>query len=476
MIAAEGMAAWASQEALRHARRAWLALLFVLGLGYVALVPPFQNIDEIWHWERMWSVAQGDYNCKEIPVAAGKFVDRTFRFRAGSDPLTWDLFHDAYHFKGDAGAFSIATNACKYPPVGYLPAAAATRLLTGDPAERAWHKMFYAFYASRVGNWLWFFGCVLLAMRLTRYPMPVLLFASIPMVVQQATAINNDAFQFGGVLLVGALLTRAPTRLTLWSAIVLTALMSAIKPINAIAACLVWIAAYVGMAQERMKRLEAGLVAVAAAVLPLAAWVLWDRTMHLAPHGGTTPLPVQNVDAAAQLAMLRAEPIRFLQVLGWQLKQFFTAAPIDGGWRGVLLAICGYGMVVPDYVYALAVAALIAGLLVLRSGAAEPRIAPRATRLLVVSAVSSFLPYFALVTLLLYIEFTPVGSSVVYGVQGRYYLYFIAMMFFLYPMVRREPPRLSGPVASGLAYAFMALSAFGNAAALHAIRWVFWEA
>lgn len=457
-----------------RARQIWLTLLFLLGLGYATLVPPFQNIDEVWHWERIWSVAQGDYNCTEIPIAAGHFVDRAMRFRVGS-PLGWDAVADTYAFKGDEGSFPIATNACKYPPVGYVPAAVMTRVVAGNPAEREWHQMFLAFYGSRLANWLWFFGCVVLALRLTRFPMPVLLFASIPMVVQQASAINNDAFQFGGVLLVGALLTRTPSRRTLWGAIILIALMSAIKPINAIAASLVWIAAYVATTQGRTGRREAVLVSMAAALLPLIAWLIWDRTMHLASNGGATPLPVENVNASTQLAMLRAEPLRVLQVLGWQVTQFFTGLPIDGGWRGVLLAICGYGLVVADYVYALVLASLLAGMLVMRFGVVEPHIAPRATRLLVLGALASILPYFAVVTLLLYVEFTPVGSEIVYGVQGRYYLYFIAMLMFLYPMVRKQPPRLRGPLASRLAYASMALSVLGNTAALYEIRKVFWR-
>ncbi len=473
-MTAQGWAPSPGVETLApRARQIWLALLFVLGLGYAALVPPFQNIDEVWHWERAWSVAQGDYNCTQIPVAAGQWVDRAFRFREGS-PVSWAIVAETYDFTGDEGTFRIATNACKYPPVGYIPAALMTRIVAGNPAERKLHQMFWAFYGSRVGNWLWFFGCVVLALRLTRFPMPVLLFASIPMVVQQAAALNNDAFQFGAILLVGALATRTPTRRTLWSAIALIALMSAIKPINAIAASLVWIGAYAASTQGRMLRREAVLVSVAATALPLLVWLAWNHTMHLPSDGNATPLPIANVNAAAQLAILRMEPVGFVRVLGWQVAQFFTGNPIDGGWRGVLLAICGYGLVVADYVYALVLAGLLAGLLALRFGATQPRIPANAPWPLVLAAVSTVVPYFAVVTLLLYIEFTPVGSEIVFGVQGRYYLYFIAMLLFLYPVVRKRPARSHGPWAARLAYASMVLSVLGNVAALYEIRGVYW--
>jgi uncharacterized membrane protein len=458
--------------AFRRAQQLWLGMLFVVGLGYIVLVPPFQNIDEIWHWERLWSVVQGDYNCKEIPVASSQFVDRAYRFK----PVAWSVYADAYHFKGKEGSFATATNACKYPVVGYVPAAVVTRLLTGPASERFFHKMFIAFYGARVANWLWFFACVLAALRLSRYPLPVMLFASIPGVVQQGGAINNDAVTFGGVLVVGALLTRVPTRASIWSAVVLIALMSAIKPIHAIAATFVWILVWFGMQQKRWSRAEAALMAAALLVIPVGLYALWDATMHLDAAGNVTPIPVPNVDREAQLALMRAEPMRFVYALGWQARQFFTAAPIDGGWRGLLLAICGYNLTVPDHVYAIILAGVAAALVAWRFDARQPPVRPHVPRILVLGALASTVAYFALVTLLLYIEFTPVGAHAVYGAQSRYYLYFVALLMFLHLMVRPAPENAQPTLTqTRAAYAFLVLSILGNLTALHAIRYMLWE-
>lgn len=458
-------------------QRLWLLALFVIGIGYALLVPPFQTIDEAWHWQRVWSVVQGDYNCKQMPNAAEAFVGVAYRFDFGKyqGPVSWDVFQDMYRFKGEEGGFSIATAACKYPPTGYLPAALTIRAITrGAPLDLHWHKMFYAFYGARIGNWLFFFGCLCAAWKLGRFRWPPLVLASIPMIVQQGMAINNDAVQLGALLLASALLTRLPTRASVWGAIALIGVASTIKPINAIAATLVFIALWVAVTQHGLGRLEAWATAIAAMLLPVGAWLVWNETMHLPVLGSVSPVPVANVSRDAQLALMRAEPLKFLYVLGWQAKQLFTAPPIDGGWRGVLLALGWYKSAAPDYVYALAVPALAVGASLLPAGA-RGRFSERPVPWwLVAASVASFLPYFAVIVILLYLEFTSVGSTIVYGVQGRYYLYFLCMLCFLVPMAARRAwggqalERRAGGV-------FLALSLATHVAALLAIRFHFWE-
>ncbi len=458
-------------------QRLWLAALFVIGVGYAVLVPPFQTIDEAWHWQRVWSVVQGHYNCKQMPNAAEAFVGVAYRFDFGKHqgPVSWDVFHDMYRFKGESGGFSIATAACKYPPTGYLPAALVIRTITeGAPRDLHWHKMFYAYYGARLGNWLFFFGCVLAAWKLGRFRWPPLVFASIPMIVQQGMAINNDAVQLGALLLASALLTRLPTRASVWGAIALIGVASTIKPINAIAATLVFIALWVAVTQHGLKRIEAYATAAAAVLLPVGLWLLWNATMHLPALGDVSPVPVANVSREAQLALMRAEPMKFLYVLGWQLKQLFTAPPIDGGWRGVLLALGWYKSAAPDYVYALAVPALAVGIALLPAGARGRFSELPVPRLLVAASVASFFPYFAVIVILLYLEFTSVGSTIVFGVQGRYYLYFLCMLFFLIPMAARRA--WGGDALERRAgCAFLALSLATHVAALIAIRYHFWE-
>ena len=99
-------------------------------------------------------------------------------------------------------------------------------------------------------------------------------------------------------------------------AIALIALASTIKPINAIAGTLVFLTLWVAVTQHGLPKGEALITAAAAVVLPMAAWLLWNETMYLAPQGSISQVPVANVNREAQLALLRAEPAKFLYVLG----------------------------------------------------------------------------------------------------------------------------------------------------------------
>lgn len=465
---------------LRRVQQAWLGVVFLLGLGYIVLIPPFQTVDEIAHWDRVWTVALGQYNCHTLPYTAAEFVNFSFRFDAGPvrGPIPWSALRDMYEHGGGGGEFFIATAGCGYPPIGYLPAALAAWLLTPEPREPGPHKMFVAFYGGRIANWLLFFGCLVAAFRISLFPMPVLVFASIPMVVHQAISLNNDAVLFSGIVLIGALLTQPPTRARIWTAIALLTLLSAIKPINVIAATLVWLGLAEALRKGTWRAREVASVALASVALPVAAWLVWDHTKHLPILGLSTGLVVPNVNEAAQLNMLLEQPLRVLSVFKWQLEGVFANTPINGGWRGVLLTLGWYKYVVADHVYALAIAALAAGVCVLRL---EPRAIPerRTPCWLLLTVPASVLAYAATVTLILYLAFTPVGAETVFGVQGRYFLLPIAMLLFV-PAVRAARPlwlrteSLRGKAIASLAAAFFVLSLAAHVAALWAIRQHFW--
>lgn len=463
---------------LRRAQQTWLAVVFLLGLGYIALVPPFQAVDEVAHWDRIWTVALGQYNCKTLPYAAAQFVNFSYRFDAGpmQGRIPWSALRDMYEHSGGPGEFSIATAGCGYPPIGYLPAALAARLVTPNPREPGPHKMFVAFYGGRLATWLLFFGCLVAAFRISLFPMPVLVFASIPMVIHQAISLNNDAVLFGGILLIGALLTQPPTRGRVWTAIALVTVISAIKPVNVIAATLVWLGLAEALRKGRWKAYEVAGVALASVALPVSAWLLWDRTMHMPIFGFSIEQVVPGIHEEAQLQLLRVHPLRILSVFKWQLEGFFTGPPINGGWRGVLLTLGWYKYEVADHVYVLAIAALAAGVCVLRL---EPRRAPerRAPWWLALAVPASVVAYAATVILILYLAFTPFGEEAVFGVQGRYFLLPIAMLLFL-PAVRAPRPLrldgVAGKAFAGVAAAFFVLSLAAHAAALWAIRQHFW--
>lgn len=465
---------------VRRTQRCWLALLFVVGLGYAALIPPFLAVDEVAHWDRIWTVAQGQYNCESIPVAAAQFVHLAFRFDRGTErkegPVSWSLFEEAYAFQGGPGQLSIATNGCHYPPIGYLASSLAVRLFTpGAPTEPHPHSMFIAFYAARFGNLVLFFVCVLAALRVSRYPMPVLLFASIPMVVHQAVSLNNDALLFGGVLLAAALATGTVTRRRVLSSLVLIALMSAIKPVCVVSSTLLWISLWRGYQDQTLKRFEALALGLGSLALPLGAWFLWQQTESLPILGHRTGVPVSGVTPSAQWARLVEEPWRFVQVLGFQLQQFFESEPIRGSWKGMVLVFGWCRYEAPGYVYAVSLAALAAGLPSLRAWTRGSAPEPRVPWLFSAAVIGAVVAYCVAVTMTMYLVFTGVGADYVTGVQGRYLLYAFALPLFLYPMARTRPFPVRARWRDALALASLGLGVASHIVALVALRFFFWE-
>lgn len=464
---------------MRRAQRCWLVLLFLVGLGYMVLIPPFLSVDEVAHWDRIWTVAQGQYNCDSIPTSAAQFVNLAFRFDRGTEraegPVSWSLFEEAYAFQGDPGKVWIATNGCHYPPIGYLASGLAVRLFTpGAPTEPRPHKMFIAFYAARFANFMLFFACVLAALRVSRYPMPVLLFASIPMVVHQAVSLNNDALLFGGLLLAAALATGTVTRRRAWGALVLIALMSAIKPVCVVSSTLLWISLWRGYQSRTFARSEALLLGLGSLALPLGAWLVWQQTESLPVLGHRTGVPVSNVIPSAQWARLVEEPWRFVQVLGFQLRQFFESDPIRGSWKGMVLAFGWCRYEAPRYVYAFSLAALAAGLPCLRAWTRGSAPEVRVPWLLSAAVIGACVTYCVAVTITMYLVFTGVGADYVTGVQGRYLLYPFALPLFLYPMARTRPAARTR-WRDWIALASLGLGMASHVAALVALRFFFWE-
>lgn len=465
-----------SPRALRQLERLWLALLFFVGLGYVALIPPFQSVDEVWHWDRAWTVAQGQYNCWRLPLAAGQFASSTLQVDRDpqKQPFPWSTFQSLREFVGSPGSFFVATAACSYPPTGYLPAALAIRLWAlGEPEKPAPHRMFNALYGGRLANWLFFFACVLAAYGLSRYPLPVLMFASIPMVVHQSVSINNDAFLAGGIVLTCALLT-SYSRARIAGALLLITLMSTVKPLCMAAATLAWVSLW--SARERHKRGELVALAVLSVGLPVAAWLTWQNTLHLPILGMSTGQPIANVDPDAQIALLKAEPLRVFRVLYWQARQFFFSPwPMEGSYAGLLLVLGWCRFRVPDLLYAMEIAALVAGALSLREGARREADDVRPPRVLLLGVIAGALAYSAAATLVLYAVFTPLAAEMVLGVQARYHHYPLCMLLFV-PLLASARAKLVPPNMQRIAaFAFLGLSLTANLYALSFMRGFWWE-
>lgn len=463
---------------LKLALRLWLWFIALAGVGYAFVIPTFQTVDETAHWDRLWTVAQGQYNCETLPADAAKYPRRVCvhdcRIQPVPIPGPYERWRRSWSYTHAGPPESVATAACTYPPVAYLLPAAFIAAFLGDSADtREEHAMFVAFYGGRLVNWALFFCSLWFALRISRYPIPILLFGSIPAVVHQSVSLNNDAFQFAGALLVGALATRRPTHFRLLCMTAVVALMSSIKPTCVIFSTLILIQAFRGHRAGTLRARAALAQAAASLLVPLAAFLAWKFTTHLPLDGTRTVPPVTNLNMDAQLQLLLDDPWRVLHVLYLQAEQLFTSTTINGSWHGIFLALAWYGFAAPRYVYALAVPACALGLWLLRAWRRGPVSEPLPRWLTITPMVASVC-YFAFVTLLLHLAFTPVGQLNTNGVQGRYYLLPIALLLFARPVTERSPRPHQPRWTPTLTAAMLLLSVLGHAAALYALYDFWW--
>ncbi len=450
---------------------ALLGLLAVTTLARV--VPPFQNPDELAQVLRAEQVGLGGLLARRFdgPLGrtAGGWLD------GGADALYAVFEPLVFHpeVRATAGMFDRAAgigwggtrrwqhfeNTGVYPPVLYLPAAAAIALgrRQGAPVLRTLH-------AARLAGGVVAVGLGALAVGLGAAAAPWLFAVlALPMSLSLMASVSQDALLLPVAALAAALLVRLrgpePDRpahphrrwrfpppagfaaLCLCLALVATArpayLPTALLPLAA---------------RVRWRWRLAGAAAVAGCVLGWSALAA-DVALVGGGDGGLA-------DPAAQAALLRAEPTRVwqvgaatLQVHGWALAEGFVGRL---GWLDLALPAWLRRVGVATLLLgALASAAPVAANMQARNPSAEPAASPaprpptgRGRTLAVLlhaglrhdwgRALAVLVAGASVVALaaLLYLTWTAVGLGVVMGLQGRY---FLPVALLLAPALPRRP-------------------------------------
>jgi uncharacterized membrane protein len=119
-------------------------------------------------------------------------------------------------------------------------------------------------------------------------------------------------------------------------------------------------------------------------------------------------------DPQAQIASIRANPIAFMKT--------FAATMAEAGYVRSGIGVLGWlNVILPIYVYALAVAGLLLAIL------AEDPHAPRLTAISVIWHICIVAGCVFAVALALFILWNAVGATVIHGIQGRYFLPFAGL-------------------------------------------------
>lgn len=412
-----------------------LGVLF--GLGFALVTPPRDGLDDSPHLTRSFLLAEGHpgYPGSDATLPRSLLMHYGEVHLYDSEGGLHDLAETLARLREplDPADRLPASRRATSSPVVYAPQ--ATGMLIGRLLGLSAGAVFHL---GRIGNLVVWAALTWLAIRLS--PVRRWAFAALcllPISVFQAGSLSPDASTNAIALLFVALVLRAgftressgsPTR-RLWTLAGVSGLLSLAKPgYWPLAVFVLWIPGARFRSRGERWRL---LAAVAAAlVLPSALWIL-----HVQSIG--PPSLISGADPAVQVRWLLEHPLSIGQTLlssltaylpGW-LESLF-GAPKHHGVR-TPWAILGMQLV------------LLAGL----SLADGPDPAEMTARwrfnllLLFIAAVVA-------VMMIAYVVWNVVGSDVIQGVQGRYFLPLAPLLLVAIPGRRRAPPPALLPLAT----------------------------
>jgi uncharacterized membrane protein len=383
-------------------------------LVMVVITPPFQVPDEVEHYFYARAITVGSIFPSDLRTGGvGGQITNADRELASSFSgiafhpaikLSREMFEKAQRIS-DTETLSEQNywGAAIYPPIAYAAPAAA--MLIGDLFGL---NRLQAFYAGRGANVFVFIVSATLAIWLIPVGKIAIAFIFLlPMTLFQAASFSPDGFVFALTALACAIIAREslrPTKPDIWSIIAATILLAVVSVVKA---PIVALALPLAVVASRLSR----VIAVACACSVLIGLVLWTLGFTLSEGFEARQRTLDNVSTARQLHFLLSTPFSVLSIAVETIREmgaFYTYSAIGIlGWLDTPLA---------NWFYSLALAT---GLIVMLVNATAARTLSSGVRL---ALGASGILAAALVFGALYLSWTSVGSGVVSGVQGRYFI------------------------------------------------------
>lgn len=426
----------ALQGAIKRWVTRWVAILGLLGvLPLVLLTPPMQVSDEPQHFERAYQIstldlvghARGHSAGAMLPASISEMVHDSLGTDAidaprpiVATPLKMTLAGLSRSLDPAQRRFTDFTGAAPYSPLPYVPQAMAIALgrsLGMGPLA--------LLYAARLANALASILMVVLAVRTAPMAREAFAFAGLmPMALFQYASASPDAMTTTSALLFTAIALRGAVAgwngRTIMAAVLLGAVFCSHKFVYA-PLLLIGLVPAAAVARDRVRAVAATGAIVLVAIGATVGW--W-----LMANSGLTLTRAPGTGLAAQLAFVGGHPTAFASILSATLLReafhYYTGLVGIIGWEAITLPLISYG---------LALFGMLLAVFIRHPG--EPDLPPYAGgwQLLIVAAVV------VLVEVALYLTWNPVGSRVILGVQGRYFLPVLGLVLIALRTLIRMP-------------------------------------
>lgn len=429
---------------MTYIERLFAVFFTIAGLAFVFIVPPFQNPDEPMHFYRSYQLTKGHLSAYkegelyggEIPVSMRAMVvkagiEHNYDFNYRFDSNYKDLLQ--YHYGGEK-VFEGFPNTAIYTPLAYLPAMVAhavTALFNGP--------LLVAMYLGR----LFSMGVVLLAVIVALRTMPFakwLIFAVmlLPMAVASSASVSADAMTMAvSVLLIAVTLRIAfsgkiVSRYWLIFLIGLAVCIGLVKQAHVALLPILFMIPLFNKAYRTRKMYWLFGITFAAALLLFAVWYLKTDQIVINFH----PL----VDPVSQKAYILHKPWMFVWAM---LQTFFTTHG-----NGILISLFGnFGWLtaqLPVLFIAISTLALYWSTRV--SGSDEKiltELSPRYKKWLNLYSIGLFLLVVTLISVALYLYWTPYKHSFIMGIQGRYFIPMLPLLLLPFVASHRKSSKFA---------------------------------
>lgn len=409
----------------------FLIIAGVFGMLFLLVTPPFQGADEIVHFYRAYQVSEGNFVADKHNGEVGGFMPASLgKVIAESNSSVIKFYPDhKYDEHRTKAALSIPNElqnkkfyefaaSAPYSPVPYT--GASFGILT---ARLLHFPTLVAFYAARLGNLLAWMALIAAAIHfLPRRKWVMVAIGLLPMALFQASTLNGDAVTLGSLALFIALLLYFYDKQRLLALkeklflLVVTAVMVLSKQVMFIFLPLLLLLKKYHFSSRTMRYVWIGILAM----LPLLFFGLW---MYVTRIFDSTTAYANQQNPPVQLNFILHNPHSYVNVL-WNT-YFYTWG--DGITRSFIGTFGWADTPLSELVVTIGYVGL--ALLVLGSTGDDktPLVDKKAKGLLLTIAVL----YWLAVSTSLYLYYSPLGYKIIYGLQGRY---FIALLLLIFPV------------------------------------------
>lgn len=437
---------WIRLKNIASAHALFVIIALAAGIAFIKLTPPLWGIDELTHFARVYQLSQGklkeDYIHGQyggsLPVNIIKLNSTVYRdlIDNTTSPNTHGQIDDTKIYSDiESQKPSAQKNTYLFPGSGiYSPIAYAAPAL-GSFSARILNLNIGGFiFMARLYTLLLYIFLVTLSLRLlndSKAKWLVFTVALMPMSLYQASIVNVDSLAIGLSILLFALIYRAwvagndVTKKQFLLIFAIAGLISLAKPNYWL---LAMPALLVGTRKtERLFTFPAKLILAAITAIP---FLLWNLSVSEVAKAGLS-MQVNNsykVESVKQLVYVLTHPIHFIGSI--------LSGEIHNSWFNQMVGFLGWNYVaLPAFLICFIFMTVFAA--AIYKDELNRKLNRGVPLAILIAGLLTSLSIFTI----FYLSYTPLKSSVINGVQGRYFI--PVLPFLLFGLARILPFKLT---------------------------------